>query len=184
MESQLHDDLLMDTRRQRRAEIRNVLALAIPNVILNSARALLDLVDFILVTRLNSPDAQAAILSAQLYLWVYSVFGMGVVTMASTFASQCLGKKQHREAGRYAWQTVYVSTFFGVIGLALYPILPWLFRVVGHEPGVMAMEVAYAQVALLSIGPTIASTGLAAFYTGIHRPYLAMWSVLEANVLN
>ncbi len=158
--------------------------MAVPGVITNSARALMDFVDFIMVSRLKSDDAQAAVLSAQMYLWAYICLGVGVVSMVNTFASQALGRQQPRECSAYAWQTVYIAAAFGLVSLAFFPFLPVHFAWVGHSSGVQEMELAFAEVGLLNVGPTIASFGLSAFFMGVHRPYLAMWSVLEANVVN
>ena len=177
-------DLVLETRHRHRAEIRGVIALAIPMVITTGSRAVMDMVDYVLITFLGSGAAQAAIIPAQLIMWSSIVVGMGVAITANTFASQALGRKQYRECSAYAWQTLYLAAAFGVATLALRPMLPWLIDTIGHEPGVQAMELAYARVAILTVGPTIAAAGLAAFFTGIHRPWIAVWSVLEANVVN
>lgn len=158
--------------------------MAVPGVITNSARALMDVGDYVMITGLRSPEAQAAVLPAQMYLWSFIVLGVGVVSMANTFAAQSLGRGQPRECAAYGWQTLYISAVFGVLALGFYPFLPALFAWIGHEPGVQAMELAYARIGILNVGPTVASFGLAAFFTGIHRPKAAMWTVLEANAVN
>jgi len=174
----------LDERSRHRAEIRNVIAMAVPGVITNSSRALMDLADYVMVTFLRSDDAQAAILSSQLVFWTYTVLGTGIVMMVNTFAAQALGRKQYRECGAYAWQAMYAAVFLGLAAFAFRPLLPWLFAAIGHEPGVQAMERVYANIALWMVAPTIASYALSSFFTGIHRPYTAMWSVIESNVLN
>ena len=169
---------------QRRMELRNVIAMAIPLVITSGSRAFMDVTDFVLIKQLDSQAAKAAILPAQMAMWIAIVVGMAIVSMTNTFASQSLGRKRYRECGAYAWQTLYLAAAFSAVTLALRPMLAGLVTLVGHTPEVQAMELAYARVAILTVGPTVAATGLAAFFTGIHRPSVAMWTVLEANVVN
>ncbi len=173
-----------EERRQRRAEVRNVIAMSIPVVITTSSRAFMDVVDYTMITRLQLPEAQAAILPAQIIMWSYIILGMGIASMISTFASQSLGRSQFRECSTYAWQGLYIAAAFGLLGFTLRPLLPVLITAVGHEPTVQRLELAYARVALLTVGPTIAANGLGWFFVGIHRPWVTMWSAIEANIVN
>ncbi len=175
---------LLVQRQRRRAEVRNVIAMSIPVVITTSSRALMDIVDYLMITRLRSDEAQAAILPSQIVMWSYIILGLGIVSMVSTFASQSLGRKQYRDCSAYGWQSLYVAAFFGLIGLALRPMLPALITSFAHEPEVQVLELAYSRVAILTVGPTIAAYGLGWFFVGIHRPWVTMWSAIEANVVN
>ena len=174
----------LEQRRLRRAEVRNVVAMSIPVVITTSSRAFMDIVDYVMITRLELAEAQAAILPAQIIMWSYIIVGMGIAAMVNTFASQALGAKRYRECSAYGWQAIYVAIVFGVIGVALRPMLPALIAACGHAPGVQALELAYAQIALLTAGPTIAAYGLGSFFIGVHRPWVTMWTAIEANVVN
>jgi len=171
-------------RDLRRAELKHVIAMAIPMVVTTSSRALMDIADYVMITRLDLDAAQAAILPAQMIMWSYIVVGLGIVSVVNTFASQCLGKKQYRDCSAYAWQGVYFAVLIGVVGLALRPLLPALINWIGHDADVRVMEISYARVALLTPFPTLAAASLAWFFTGIHKPSVAMWSALEANVVN
>jgi MATE family multidrug resistance protein len=104
--------------------------------------------------------------------------------MVSTFASQCLGRNRHADCSAYAWQGVYVSVLFAVLGLGLWPVLPTVVQWMGHAPAIQALELSYLKVALLTIGPTLAATALSNFFNGIHRPRVTMWSAIEGNVVN
>ncbi len=177
-------DPALNERLRRRAEVANVIKVSIPVVITTSSRAVMDIVDYVMITRLHLAEAQAAILPAQIVMWSYIVLGFGIATMVNTFASQCLGRKEHRECSAYAWQAVYLALIFGLIGLVLRPLLPDLIALVGHEPHVQALELAYARVAVLTVAPTIAAYALGWFFVGVHRPWITMWSAIEANVVN
>lgn len=177
-------ELTLTERQLRRAEVRNVIAMSIPVVITTTSRAFMDIVDYVMITRLELTEAQAAILPSQILMWSYIIAGLGIVSVVNTFASQSLGKKQYRECSGYAWQSLYLAVFFGLIALALRPMLPALIAACGHEPKVQALELAYTRVALLTVAPTIAANGLAWFFVGIHRPWVTMWSAIEANIVN
>jgi len=171
-------------RRERRAELRNVIAMSIPVVVTTSSRAVMDIADYIMITGLHRPEAQAAILPAQIIMWTYIILGLGVASMVNTFASQALGRKSYAECSAYAWQGLYIAAAFGLIGLALRPLLPRLIAAIGHEPAVQVDEIAYGRVALLTVAPTIAANALGWFFIGVHRPWTTMWSAIEANVVN
>lgn len=179
------DNLLDDgLRSSRRAEVRNVIAMAIPVVITTSSRALMDIADYIMITNLHLAEAQAAVLPAQMVVWCYIVLGLGIVSLVNTFASQSLGRGRPQDCTAYAWQGLYVSAIVGVIGILARPLVPVLIAALGHAPEVQVLERAYADVAMLSVGPTLAAAALGWFFIGIHRPWVTMWSVIEANVVN
>jgi MATE family multidrug resistance protein len=171
-------------RAARRAELRHVIAMSIPVVVTTSSRALMDVADFVMIKWMHIPEAQAAILPSQMMMWSYLVLGMGVVSLVTTFTAQCLGGGREKECGGYAWQSIYIAALFGLLATAAVPYVPALVAWIGHDPAVQALEIAYTKVALLTAGPTIAAGGLGWYFIGIHRPYVTMWSVLEANVVN
>lgn len=174
---------LTDADRNRR-DLRNVIAMAIPVVLTTSSRAMMDIADYIMITWLPTDDGQAAILAAQTLMWSYIVIGLGIVSMINTFASQALGRKQPSECSAYGWQSIYLGLGLGAIGLGLIPWMPDLVAMIGHEQRVQAAELSYLKIVLLGIGPTIIAEGLGWYFVGIHRPWVAVWTSLEANVVN
>ena len=102
----------------------------------------------------------------------------------STFASQSLGREQFRECSAYAWQGLWLAAAFALGGLALAPALGPVFALYGHAPGVTEQELTYGRIILLSVGPTVGAVALASFFNGIHKPWVTMFSALEANVIN
>ena len=181
MGSDGHDITGLDQAQRRREEVRNVIAMSIPVVVTLSSRAVMDVADYVMITRLNQPEAQAAILPAQIIMWSYIIIGLGTASMVNTFVSQAMGKKRYEECGAYTWQGLYVAVIFGLVGLAAYPFLPALVGYVGHEPLVQQRELAYGRIALLTTAPTIAANVLGWFFIGIHKPWTTMWSAIEAN---
>jgi len=158
--------------------------MSIPIVLTTSSRMVMDVADYVMITWLNDPASQAAMLPAQLIMWCYLVIGMGTISLTSTFASQCLGQRKYTECSAYGWQVLYLSAGFAAVALALWPMVPRLIEWIGHEPAVRRQEWAYAGIAVLTVAPTVAARGLDGFFTGIHRPWVATWSMIEANVVN
>lgn len=164
--------------------MRHVLALSLPSVITTSSRGLMDVADFWMLGRLGSKEVLAAILPAQMLMWTYTVIGFGIVMMVNTFVAQALGRREHRECSAYAWQSVYLSIGFGAVALLPIPWLPRIIAWIGHDAVIQAEELRYLRIAAWTVMPTIAAEGIAAFFTGIHKPAVAMWTALESNVLN
>ncbi|UCC32739.1 MAG: MATE family efflux transporter [Phycisphaerales bacterium] len=177
-------ELVLRQRAERRAEVGNVIAMSIPVVVTTSSRAFMDIMDYLMISRLGLGEAQAAILPSQIIMWSYIILGMGIASMVNTFASQSLGRKQYRDCSSYVWQSLYVALAFGLVALALRPNLPALVAWIGHDPKVQSLELAYTRVALLTVGPTITAYGFGWFFVGVHRPWVTMWTAIEANVVN
>lgn len=169
---------------QRKTEVRHTIAMAVPMVITTSSRAVMDVADYFMITQMRLDEAQAAILPGQIVMWSYIIFALGIASLVSTFASQALGRKQYRECSVFAWQSLYLAAIFGFISLAMRPLLPVLIHAFRHDQAVQVMELAYTRVAIFTAAPTIAAYGLGWFFVGVHRPWVTMWSALEANVIN
>lgn len=173
-----------EVRARRSGEVRHVITMSIPVVITMSSRAVMDVTDYLMVAMLDQPEAQAAILISQIVMWAYIILGIGLAMAVNTFASQALGAGRQREAAVYAWQMLHMAVVLGVIGVALIPLVPEIFGLLGHEAAVQALEIVYTRISLLTVTPTIMAYGLGWFFVGVHRPYVTMWSAIEANIVN
>ena len=173
----------LDEQQRKRRELRSVITMSVPIVITTCSRMLMDLADFKMVSYLGD-EAQGAMMPAQITMWTFIVLGFGTVCMVNTFVSQSLGRGRQADTTAYTWQGVYMALAYGTVALAVYPVLPAVFAKIGHSSGIQELELAYARVGLLTIGPTIAAEALASFFNGVHRPRVTMWSAIEANVIN
>ncbi|MCC7293256.1 MAG: MATE family efflux transporter [Phycisphaerales bacterium] len=186
--SQSTDNMLPLEPAAAGSELRAVLKMVVPTVITMSARAMLDVVDFKLVTLIRDPQeaatAAAAILPAQMVVWCYIVLGMGTINLVSTYVSQSLGRGRPEECSAYGWQVLYLALLFGLTSLPFAPLLRGIIYSMPHAPQVLDREYAYASIVLWSLAPTLAAEGLAQFFNGVHRPWVTTCSALEANVIN
>lgn len=160
-----------------------MLRIAGPNILATMAETCMSMVDFAVVS-LIGPAAQAAVSSGAMVY--FSLFGllMGTLVCVTTMVSQSLGAGRIRDCAAYAWQGLWLSAAFGIIGVAMWPIIPGLYAVIGHEPLVQQMEVEYTRIRLLSMGVAGAGLGLGHYFNGIHHPRQTMISVVIANLLN
>ncbi|MBI4581134.1 MAG: MATE family efflux transporter [Planctomycetes bacterium] len=168
-----------------RADLRLLVGLAGANVASMVAQTAMSLVDYYVVSLLpGAVAAQAAVSSGSLVF--FAVFGllMGTMICTTTVVSQWLGAGRHRDCSVYAWQGIWMSLLFGLLAFALWPVVPGLFALFGHEPDVLAMETVYTRVRLLSLGAAGAQTALSHYFVGIHRPWSNTHSAIWSNVLN
>ncbi len=167
----------------RRAVPVQLLLLAGPMIASMVSRTVMSFVDFAMVSQLGT-DAQAAMMPAGIILFCAVSFGMGLVQAVNTLVAQCFGRGELHECAAYTWQGVYVSAAFGVLVLVLWPILPVVFHWIDHPPAVRDMEITYAQIGLLHIGPAIGAVAVSGFFNGIHRPTVGFIATVVANVFN
>ena len=157
--------------------------MSIPLVITTSTRMVMDVSDYVMIKWVGS-DAQAALLPAELLMWSFIVPWMGIVSMVNTLVAQSLGRGRPRDCPAYAWQGLHLSILFGLLAFPFWPLMPRIIAWIGHNPGIQAMERAYCEVAVWTVGPSLAGAALSGFFNGIHRPMITMWSALEALAVN
>jgi MATE family multidrug resistance protein len=168
--------------RPRRA-IADLLVLAGPIIASMVSRTIMNFVDFIMVSELGE-EAQAAILPAGLVLFCIVAFGMGVTNAVSTYVSQSFGRERWSDCSAYAWQGLYLSLAMGVLFAPVYFLVGPLFHLAGHEPAVMRMEITYGQIGTLGIFPAVAGASMTNFFTGLHRPTIALTAAVVSNIFN
>ena len=166
-------------------DLRLLLLIAGPNVVSTAAQTIMSFVDYAIVSKLPNASAAQAATSCGGVIW-FSVFSflLGVMVCVTTTVSQSFGAKRPRDCSAYAWQGLWICMLFGAGSLALWPVLPWFFNIIGHTPDVQAMEAEYTQIRLLSMGAAGATVALAQFFIGIHRPGVNAASAVAATVLN
>ena len=160
-----------------------MLLLAGPLVAANVSRTVMSFVDFAMVSRLGS-EAQAAVGPAGLVLWTLGAFGIGIMSLVSTFASQSLGRGRRARCAAYTWQGLYVSAILGLAMVPLAGVAAWMFRISDHPAAVMEMEIIYTRIALYSVGPMTACVALVGFFAGIHHSGIGLVAALIANLFN
>jgi multidrug resistance protein, MATE family len=166
-------------------DFRMLLVLALPNVASMVAQTLMSFTDFVIVSRMPAASqAQAAVSCANLMFITLLALPMGTMTCVTTMVSQSLGAGRERDCAAYAWQGIWMALLFGLGVLSLWPVMPSIYHVFHHEPAVVAMEVSYTRIRLLSLGIAAATVALDNFFNGIHRPAINTVSVTLSVIVN
>ncbi len=168
-----------------RGDLRLLFGLAAANVASMVAQTAMSITDFYVVSLMPKPvEAQAAVSSASLVF--FSIFGLllGAMVCTTTLVSQSLGAKRYRDCSAYGWQGFWISMIFGLLGFALWPVVPHLYALFGHDPAVQRMESLYTQIRLLSLGVSGAQMALSHYFIGIHSPWSNTISAVVSTLLN
>lgn len=145
--------------------------------------AVMEFIDRVMVNKLGT-EALAAVGSASIWSYTVSTLLLGIVGCVGVFVAQCLGRGEPRRCGRYAWQGLYLSLIAGLIAVCFYPVAPLLFGLMGHEPAVTALELAYFQVRLFSYLPLAFVTTLAAFFQASGHAVVPMFVAIIGTLVN
>jgi len=145
---------------------------------------IMQFVDRFMVSRLGT-DALAAILPAGYVSFLPGGFAMGAMASLNTFVSQSLGRGLIKDCSNYFWQTIYMGLVYCAIILAImWPTAPWIFRIMGHPPTVVGMEVIYLRIMLYTNIVALFNWAASQFFMGIHRPIITMCASACGQVVN
>jgi len=174
----------MDANDLRETSLSYILKLAAPMIITNISFTLMQFVDRYMVSRLGT-DALAAVLPAGLISFLPASFGIGITTSINTFVSQSFGKKQYADCSSYCWQGIYMGIFYiAAVVLIVSPLAPGIFKLMGHTPEIIAMEVVYLRIMLYAQFAAVFIWCTSQFFMGIHRPVITMYASLVGQVVN
>ena len=163
--------------------VREVMAMGAPIIATMSSSTIMQFVDFWMVAQVGKAET-AAVAPAGIAVFTLTAFLMGLARCTNTFVAQCFGRREYRECGPYAWQGLYIALAAGVVALGFRPLAPSLFRLMGHEPALQALEMTYFRIVLLTIGFVTANVTIASFFQAIGKPAVPMFITFVANAVN
>ena len=152
-----------------------------------AAETVMSFTDFAIVSKLGptvASQAQAAVSSGGMVYFSFFGFVMGMMVCVTTVVSQSLGAGRLRDCSAYAWQAIWLSVIAMCAGFALWPVIPGIYALIGHEPAVQQMETVYTQIRLLGLGIAGACFALGHFFNGIHQPRHNAFSIVGTVVIN
>ena len=185
VQSKIGNNMLRAVKRRWHSPsgYKEVLVLAIPLVITTSSGSLQSFIDRMFLSWFDS-NALAATVPAAMICFTLTALFVGTASYVGVFVAQYFGAREEQKIGASVWQGFYI------IGLSLLVVIPVfifaepLFRWIGHDPILQAMEASYSQILILSIPLMIVSGSLSGFFSGISRTSVVMWSNLLITVLN
>jgi MATE family multidrug resistance protein len=163
--------------------VREVVGMGAPIIASMSSSTFMMFADFWMVSLLGKAQT-AAMGPARITVFTVTAFLMGLARCTNTFAGQCFGRGERRECGPYTWQGLYVAVVAGALSFFLRPLVPVVFRLMGHPPELVALEVTYAGVTILMLGFVTANVTMASFFQAISRQRVPMFTSIVANAAN
>lgn len=116
-----------------------------------------------------STDTLGAAIAAVGMFWAPMALVQQTAAYVTTFVAQYLGAKKPQWIGPSVWQSIYVSLAGGLLFLALVPLAPLLFSLMGHSAAMQELEVHYFQALAFSALPTALVAACSGFFTGIGK---------------
>ncbi len=166
------------------ASLGYMIRLAAPVIVMTVSFTVMQFVDRSMVASLGTAEL-AAILPAGLVAFLPGTFMIGIAASVATFVSQSRGKGRPHECSSYAWQAIYMGLiYFAVVIAIMWPGAHWIFRMLGHSPDVIRLEVIYLRIMLLAQAVGVFIWVSSEFFMGIHRPIITMYASLIAQVIN
>jgi MATE family multidrug resistance protein len=176
--------LLSQTLPHDETSLKYMLKLAAPMVVAHISFTIMQFVDRFMVSRLGT-DALAAILPAGYVGFLPAAFAIGVMTSVNTFVSQSLGRGDKKACSNYCWQAIYMGLVYSIVVVAImWPAAPAIFKMLGHEPVVAAMEVIYLRIMLYVQILAVFVWASSQFFMGVHRPVVMMYSAIAGQIVN
>jgi MATE family multidrug resistance protein len=167
-----------------RADIREVWTQAWPTVVTMLSYTLMQFVDSLMVSVIG-PLEVAAQGNGGAWSWVAISFGFGVLTLVNTLVSQRVGAGRTDEIARYGWAGLWLALGFWLAVLVPFAlVIGHAFEAMGHEPRLVEMETAYAQVLLGAGIVTVGAKALANFFFGLQRPKVVTAAAIAGNIAN
>ncbi len=178
-----HDILSFRGRWAAASGYREVLALAGPLILSTSTMTVQQFINRIFIAWYSS-EALAASLPAGTLAFTMLCFFIGAASYANTFVAQYHGAGQRDRIAAAVWQAIYLAVGAGLLAIPLSLLGPAIFRLSGHEPGVVALEVTYFRILVCGGGFGILSSAVSTFFTGRGRTRTVMAVNVGVAVVN
>ncbi|HUL81064.1 MAG TPA: MATE family efflux transporter [Gammaproteobacteria bacterium] len=169
--------------RPTRADVAALLRLAAPLVLIQVGAMLMGVVDTIMVGRVSA-QALAAVALGNLYHYVFSLFGMGVLMALDPIIAQALGARDELAVARGLQRGLVLSVGLAIplsaLTLTVRPVLEW----VGQPAPVVPAAAGYVARLSLSIWPFYAFVVLRQTLQAHRRTAPLVVTIVAANLLN
>jgi MATE family multidrug resistance protein len=153
------------TTRPTRASAAELLKLAWPLVLTNSAWTLQIVLDRIMLSR-SSTEAVGAGMAAVMFFWTGLGFFQWTVNYATTFVAQYTGAGQPLRVGAVVGQSLWLALFAGVGIMLLAPFAGPIISLSGHEPELLRLEAVYLRCLCFAALPILISAAVGSFFAG------------------
>jgi MATE family multidrug resistance protein len=164
---------------------RQILRLALPNIITNITVPLLSMVDLSLMGHLESSDYIGAVaLGGMIFNFIYAIFSF--LRMGTTgFTAQAFGRKDRLEISLIFNRAIWVALGGGLIMIALQKPIGWLsFYLVGGSEEVELLAAQYFHIRIYAAPATLGLMALNGWFLGRQNARVPMFLAIMINILN
>ncbi len=168
---------------QIRAELRALLALAIPVVLSEIGWVTMGLVDTVMVGRLG-PEAIGAVGIASATYYVPSLLGIGLLLGLDTLVSQAWGRRDFDECHRWLAQGVYLVAVYAPLAMLLLWLAPLAYSRLGINPAVAGPAGSYVRLLNWGTAPLLIYAAFRRYLQGVARVRPVTFALISANLVN
>jgi MATE family multidrug resistance protein len=166
-----------------RAELRALLALAVPVVVVQVGMMLMGVVDTLMVGHV-SPAALAAVALGNLYFFGVAIFGMGTLMALDPVIAQAVGARDDPAIARGVQRGVLLAALLSLPAMLLLwpagPVFAWL-----RQPAeVVPLAAAYDRFVIPGVLPFLAFTVLRQTLQAMGRMRAIVVTIASANLVN
>jgi MATE family multidrug resistance protein len=164
---------------------KQILYLAIPNIISNITIPLLSSVDTAVMGHLESPVYLGAIaLGSMIFNFIY--WGFGFLRMGTTgLTAQAFGSGNDSEISSILYRSLILSILIGLILIILqYPIAQLSFYLIDGSNAVEGHAVNYYYIRIFAAPATLAIYSLHGWFLGVQNAKYPLYVALFVNILN
>jgi MATE family multidrug resistance protein len=165
------------------ADLRTMLRLAMPMVLIQVGMMFMGVVDTIMVGHLNA-QALAAVALGNLYFWGFAMLAMGTLMAVDPIVTQAVGAGDERSIGRGVQRGIVLAVILSVpIGLLMLPA--GKIFTAAHQPAeVVPLAVQYVLWMIPSTVPFFVFIVIRQTLQAMHRTRAIVWSIIGGNGCN
>lgn len=164
---------------------REILRLAIPNIISNITVPLLGIIDLALMGHMGSEQHIGAIALGTMIFnvlyWAFAFLRMGT----TGFTAQAFGEKNENEQALNLFRSILTAILAGLLLIILQIPIEWLsFKLIGGGQQVEAFARQYFYIRIWAAPATISLFAFNGWYIGMQNAKIPMWIAIAINIAN
>ena len=165
------------------AELRALLALAIPVVLSELGWMGMTVVDTIMVGRLST-EAIGAVGISSAFFYIPSLFGIGLLLGLDTLVSQAYGRGDFDDCHRALAQGVYLALAYTPLAMLAIAIVPHFFPLLKITEAVQGPASQYLKLLNLSALPLLIYGAFRRYLQGVGQVRPVTFALVSANLVN
>jgi multidrug resistance protein, MATE family len=164
---------------------RQILQLAIPNIISNLTVPLLGMVDMALMGRMGSPVFIGAVsLGGIIFSVIY--MGFGFLRMGTTgFTAQAYGQQNKTAIAYNLYRSLFIALCIACLLLIFQIVIEWFsFKLLDGSDEVKTLAAKYFYIRIWAAPATLSLYALMGWFVGMQNTVIPMYIAIAINVLN